>query len=89
MLDVPRYIHDEGQDTSSKSVVVDWYYKRPDETGRMVLHYCKFCNGVVLYASQNDPALQKAACTTTGSTPLYLTRCSWRRTARRASATSM
>ena len=57
VLDVPRYIHDEGQDTSSKSVVVDWYYKRPDETGRMVLHYCKFCNGVVLYASENDPAL--------------------------------
>ena len=57
VLDVPQYIHDEGQDTSSKSVVVDWYYKRPDETGRMVLHYCKFCNGVVLYASQNDPAL--------------------------------
>ena len=60
MLDVPRYIHDEGQDTSSKSVVVDWYYKRPDETGRMVLHYCKFCNGVVLYASQNDPALAES-----------------------------
>ena len=57
VLDVPRYIHDEGQDTSSKSVVVDWYYKRPDETGRMVLHYCKFCNGVVLYASENDPAM--------------------------------
>ena len=56
-MDVPRYIHDEGQDTSTKSVVVDWYYKRPDENGRMVLHYCKFCNGVVLYASQNDPAL--------------------------------
>ena len=50
VLAVPRYLHDEGQDTSSKSVVVDWYYKRPDETGRMVLHYCKFCNGVVLYA---------------------------------------
>ena len=32
---------------------------------------------------------QKAACMTTGSTPLYLTRCSWRRTARRALATSM
>ena len=49
VLDVPRYIHEEGQDTSTKSVVVDWYYKRPDENGRMVLHYCKFCNGVVLY----------------------------------------
>ena len=59
VLDVPRYIHEEGQDTSTKSVVVDWYYKRPDETGRMVLHYCKFCNGVVLYASQNDPALAR------------------------------
>ena len=57
VLDVPQYIHEEGQDTSTKSVVVDWYYKRPDENGRMVLHYCKFCNDVVLYASQNDPAL--------------------------------
>ena len=59
VLDVPRYIHEEGQDTSTKGVVVDWYYKRPDENGRMVLHYCKFCNGVVLYASQNDPALAR------------------------------
>ena len=25
--------------------------------GRVLLHYCKFCNGVVLYASENDPAL--------------------------------
>ena len=57
VLDVPRYIHEDGADTASRSVVVDWYYKRPDESGRRVLHYCKFCNGVVLYASQNDPAL--------------------------------
>ena len=57
VLDVPRYIHEDGADTASRSVVVDWYYKRPDESGRMVLHYCKFCNGVVLYASENDPAL--------------------------------
>ena len=55
VLDVPRYIHEEGLDTGTKSVVVDWYYKRPDQNGRMVLHYCKFCNGVVLYATQNDP----------------------------------
>ena len=26
----------------------------------MVLHYCKFCNGVVLYASQNDPTLAES-----------------------------
>ena len=47
----------DGQTTANKSVVVDWYYKRPDENGKLRLHYCKLCNGVVLYASQNDPAL--------------------------------
>ena len=57
VLDVPRYIHDGGLDTSSESVVVDWYYKKLSPEGRSVLHYCKFCNGVVLYASENDPAL--------------------------------
>ena len=57
VLDVPRYIHDGGFDTSSKSVVVDWYYKKLSPEGRSVLHYCKFCNGVVLYASENDPTL--------------------------------
>ena len=31
--------------------------QKPDEAGRTLLHYCKFCNGVVLYASENDPAL--------------------------------
>ena len=57
VLDVPHYIHDGGLDTSNKSVVVDWYYKKLSPEGRSVLHYCKFCNGVVLYASENDPAL--------------------------------
>ena len=46
MLDVPHYIHDGGLDTSDKSVVVDWYYKKLSPEGRSVLHYCKFCNGV-------------------------------------------
>ena len=57
VVDVPRYIHEDGQTTANKSVVVDWYYKHPDENGKLRLHYCKLCNGVVLYASQNDPAL--------------------------------
>ena len=57
VLDVPRYIHEDSVDTANKSVVVDWYYKRTDAAGRRVLHYCKFCNGVVLYASENDPQL--------------------------------
>jgi len=54
-LEVPHYLHDGGLDTNGKSVVVDWYYKKRNAEGRRVLHYCKFCNGVVLYASKNDP----------------------------------
>ena len=56
-ITVPQYASDKSIDTSKKSVVVDWYYKRETRTGQTVLHYCKFCNGVVLYASENDPAL--------------------------------
>ena len=54
-LTTSKYIHDESIDTSDKSVVVDWYYKKAVGEGCTVLHYCKFCNGVVLYASENDP----------------------------------
>ena len=54
-LEVPHYLHDGGLDTNGKSVVVDWYYKKRNAEGRRVLHYCKRCNGVVLYASENDP----------------------------------
>ena len=56
-LEVAKYIHDQSIDTADKSVVVDWYYKKARPEGQPVLHYCKFCNGVVLYASENDPQL--------------------------------
>ena len=56
-IDAARYIHDDSIDTTDKSVVVDWYYKKPGPGGRELVHYCKFCNGVVLYASENDPRL--------------------------------
>ena len=54
-LDVAKYIHDDSIDTADKSVVVDWYYKKAQPGGQTVLHYCKYCNGIVLYASENDP----------------------------------
>ena len=57
-LDVAKYVHDDSLDTSDKSVVVDWYYKKALPGGQTVLHYCKDCNGVVLYASENDPAMK-------------------------------
>lgn len=39
---------------TEKSLVVDWYYKKKVR-GMDVVHYCKFCNDTVLYASENDP----------------------------------
>ena len=47
---IAKYIQDESIDTSGKSAVVDWYYKK-----RGVLHYCKFVEDVVLFATENEP----------------------------------
>lgn len=54
-IDVAKYVYDDTVDTSDKSAVVDWYYKL-DSGGRTVLHYCKFVNDTLLFASENDPA---------------------------------
>ena len=53
-MDITKYIYDDKVDTNDKSIVVDWYYKK-NENGRTVLHYCKFVNDVVLFATENDP----------------------------------
>lgn len=53
-FDVSKYAYDEKVDTTNKSAVVDWYYKKNDN-GRTVLHYVKYVNDEVLYASENDP----------------------------------
>ena len=60
MLSVTQYLHDDHVDTSDKSVVVDWYYHTEAE-GRKALHYCKFVNDTVLYASQNDTEVPRDA----------------------------
>lgn len=51
---VNKYVTDDYIDTSEKTAVFDWYYKKMDGT-RTVLHYCKFACGEVLYATENDP----------------------------------
>lgn len=50
-----KYANASNIDTSDKSYVVDWYYKKDDGI-REVLHYCKFVGDTILYASENDPA---------------------------------
>ena len=53
-MDITKYIYDDTVDTNNKSVVVDWYYKK-QQGGRTVLHYCKYVNDEVLFATENDP----------------------------------
>lgn len=54
-IDVAEYVYDDAVDTTDKSLVVDWYYKRRRPGGKCVLHYCKFVGTTILYASENDP----------------------------------
>jgi len=53
-LNIAKYVYDDKVDTTEKSVVVDWYYKKMGENGKTVLHYVKYVNETVLYASEND-----------------------------------
>lgn len=55
IIDVKEYVYDDNVDTSKKSVVVDWYYKKRAGKGRTILHYCKFVGNEVLFASENEP----------------------------------
>ena len=54
-MDVTKYIYDDKVDTNNKSIVVDWYYKKANAEGKTVLHYCKYVNDEVLFATENDP----------------------------------
>lgn len=51
-----KYLYDDAVDTSEKSVVVDWYY-HTEYGGRKALHYVKYVNDIVLYATENDTAV--------------------------------
>lgn len=56
---VSEYAYDDTVDTSEKSLVIDWYYKKMQD-GKVVLHYCKFVNNIVLFASENEISVPTA-----------------------------
>ena len=55
-MDLSKYIYDDSVDTNNKSAVVDWYYKKK-QGSKTILHYCKYVNDVVLFATENEPEL--------------------------------
>ena len=46
---IAQYVYDDTVDTSDKSAVVNWYYKKNG-----ILHFCIFVNDEVLFATEND-----------------------------------
>ena len=53
-IDLGKYVYDDNVDTSNKSAVIDWYYKK-NQGGKTILHYVKYVNDEVLFATENDP----------------------------------
>ena len=53
-IELGKYIYDDTVDTSEKSAVVDWYYKK-NVGGKTILHYVKYVNDEVLFATENTP----------------------------------
>ena len=47
-----KFLYDDTVDTENKVTVVEVYYKR-----RGLLHYCKYVNDIVLYATENEPGM--------------------------------
>ena len=54
-IDLGKYQYDDQVDTTDSSAVVDWYYRKRNTDGKVVLHYCKFVNDTVIFATENDP----------------------------------
>ena len=51
---VATRVYEDEPDTSRRTPVIDWYYKRRIGT-KTIVHYVKICAGEVLFASENDP----------------------------------
>ncbi len=74
-----EYSPDTSGTSRDKSIVIDWYYKKKERvevsegisTYVTRLHYCKFCNDTVLYASENDPAYSVTGYYTHGMYPYF------------------
>ena len=53
-IEIEKYVYDDTVDVSEKSAIVDWYYKKRNSAGKVVLHYCKFVGDTVIYSSESE-----------------------------------
>lgn len=69
-IDVKQYVYDDAVDTSDKSVVVDWYYRKK-QGGKWRLHLCKFVGETLLWASENDEIYAETGIYDHGNYPVH------------------
>lgn len=65
-----KFLYDEHIDTANKVTVIDVYYHKLIG-GRSTLQYCKYVNDVVLFATENDPALSERGLYDHGMYPYF------------------
>lgn len=48
-----KFLYDDQVDTTNKVTVINHYYHRYDQSGRRMLHYCKYVGDQVLYSTED------------------------------------
>src|SRR5574343_1753581 len=70
IIEVKKYVFDDTVDTTDKSLVVDWYYKKKTK-GKQQLHLVKFVGESLIWASENDPAFADIGIYEHGMYPVF------------------
>lgn len=70
VIDIKQYVFDDTVDTSEKSVVVDWYYKK-QVNGKKILHLTKFVGENLIWSSENDPQYADTGIYDHGNYPVF------------------
>lgn len=65
-----KFLYDENVDVADKVTVIDVYYHRY-VGAKKVLHYCKYVNDIVLYATENIPELAERGLYDHGMYPYF------------------
>ena len=68
--ELESYRFDDAVKVDDKTLVVDWYYKKTDKNGKTALHYCKFAEDAVLFASENEKAYESRGWYDDGKYPI-------------------
>ena len=70
-IDYQRHTENPVNATKDKVDVVDWYYKKRNGEGKVVLHFCQFVGDQVLYATENEEELSERGLYDHGKYPYF------------------